>query len=473
MQRIIRTNDAFAQSNAAADEKLQMLTQFCPPHLLSLFAIPRKGQADILEWWSPLGGQPQPMAALSHEQQQELLNVYEHRQQTLTELAEQLTAKQQPAAAEAIHSLLGQPNLNQLYSIDNQPVLINWDSEPPVKPAPPVVPVTPVVAATTAATAVVAKRRLWPWLLALFLLLLLLALLAWWLYCNTPKTAPVEPVAPVVVEPVKKPEPTSEPSIEPKPVVAPKPEPESKPEPEPVKAEPVKPIPEPKPEPVKPLPEPKPEVVKPKPAPPKPPRKFNNIDNFACTPNPKQPPPEFVVVFDTSGSMNERYPGSSKSYLDVSKEAFGSMIRNLHPRIDTRLIYFTGWCGTKDAGVFTGNQRAELTQRVNQLKLGIGTPITPGLLDAASKINGKSRDALIVLFIDGAGNCGENVCAVAQRLARMKPRLQINVVDITGTGEAQCIAQATKGRVYTPKNVNQMNTQLLDATKEIGKQCKQ
>ncbi|MFT0211606.1 hypothetical protein VQ643_03190 [Pseudomonas sp. F1_0610] len=473
MQRVIRTSYPFSPVNQTAHEKMQLLADFCSPHLLSLYAVARNGHDNILEWWSPLGGQPIAVTSLPAEQQQALLQLYQQRQNSLSDIAKQLTHTQ-PVVADAINSLIGTPALHNLYSIDNQPVLINWDSEPPVLLEPP--PVAPAVPlAVPAAIEVTTQRRLWPWLLALLLLLLLLGLLAWWLYLHygNKTNAVVTPVVPTVIEEPKKPEAQPEPKLEPTPepepvieapkVITPKPVPEPvKVEPEVVKVEPPKPKPAPKAEP-----------VKPKPAPTKPPRKFNNIDNFACTPNPKQPPPEFVVVFDTSGSMGERYPGSSKSYLDVSKEAFRSMISNLHPRIDTRLIYFTGWCGTKDAGVFTGGQRAELTQRVNNLKLGIGTPITPGLLDAASKINGQSRDALIVLFIDGAGNCGENVCAVAQRLARMKPRLQINVVDITGTGEAQCIAQATKGRVYTPKNINQMNAQLLDATKEIGKQCKQ
>ncbi len=501
MQRVTRTSASFSPSNTTAIEKMQMLARFCPPHLLSLFATPRKGYSDTLEWWSPLGGQPQSIASLPKEKQEELLKLYDQRQDSLAELANQLAAKQQPAAAEAIRSLLGKPNLNNLYSVDNQPVLISWDTEPPVVPAPPIVPpVAPVAATVTPAPA---KRRLWPWLLALLLLLLLLGLLAWWLYLNhwekkQPEPAiqpPVQIEEPKKIEPEPEPTPEPEPEPEPEPIIEPEPEPvvepEPIPEPEPV-VEPPKVEPVVKQEPVKPKPEPEP---KPKPQP----VKTGRVDNYACVKDKTESPPDFVTIFDTSGSMllnikanradedwitetNRLYENydnhprraallASPTREEVGKQAYVRMLYNLHPDINTRLITFNGCQKPVDHGVFSNVQRRQLVTRLSQIKAYDGTPLAASLRLAASKVNGVSKDAMIVMFVDGEDGCGENICQLASQLAASKPRLQVNIVDISGAGLSNCVAQATKGRVYNSQDAKRINALFLEATKELSNKC--
>ena len=66
------------------------------------------------------------------------------------------------------------------------------------------------------------------------------------------------------------------------------------------------------------------------------------------------------------------------------------------------------------------------------------------------------REAVMLVISDGVESCGQDPCAVAAALARAKPHLKINVVDITGTGAGNCVARATHGQVFTAKNADEV-----------------
>jgi hypothetical protein len=51
-------------------------------------------------------------------------------------------------------------------------------------------------------------------------------------------------------------------------------------------------------------------------------------------------------------------------------------------------------------------------------------------------------------------------------LKRAKPHLKINVVDITGTGAGNCVAQATGGKVYTARNADEVVAMTERAARE-------
>lgn len=50
-----------------------------------------------------------------------------------------------------------------------------------------------------------------------------------------------------------------------------------------------------------------------------------------------------------------------------------------------------------------------------------------------------------------------------------KPKMKINVVDITGDGASNCLARATGGRVLTPQSGMAFEQMLKQATKEAQK----
>jgi hypothetical protein len=479
MQRVIRDAHATSEGMSALQAKVALIQKHFPPTVASLFAIPRMGSGDVLEWWTELGGQPTLYADLNEDAQRRLLETYEVRQTSLGQLADELQKRGQPTEAEDLRSLLGTPELDKLYSLNGEPLVVRWNQRPPKPIVPPVVPVVPP------------SRRGW-WIAAalLALLLLLLALWLWWFLHREPVVVvpPVAPVAPVVT-PVEKPvEPVPEPVVEPEPEAKPAPVPEPTPEPvpEPKPVPPPKPAPEPKP-----VPPPKPVVAAPPPAP--------TLDNFACRKNaPNAEIPQFVVVLDTSGSMNlniksvkadeDWYFGSDlnklldpnrtmrltakPSRMDVAKDSLASMINGLDPKIDTRLITFAGCERTPDRGVFKFGDRPRLINGIRGLVPDDGTPLADSLARAASTVDGRNNDAVIVMFVDGEDGCGQDVCAVSRRIAREQPRLRVNVVKIGAGGPSRCIAENTGGRVYNSTNAAELSNQLKQASKEVSSSAK-
>lgn len=460
MQRVIRDTHAVPDGTSAQQSKVALIQKHLPPVAASLFAIPRTGADGIVEWWTELGGQPTPYADLDKDSQRRLLQTFQQRQDAIRQLADELRKRDQPDTAHQLESLTGEPIPGDLYSLNGEPLVIRWDTPRAPKVMPP--PLVPPAAAVAPVAAGSKGWRLAALLLGLLLLLLLLlALWAWWFWRPAPV---VELVAPSpIVEPAK--------------VVAPDPEPE----PEPVV------VPEPEPEPAPPPP-PKPEPVA-KPAPPP------SLDNYACRKGAaKVETPQFVVVLDTSGSMMlnikavkadedwffgnslNRYTDVRRAQqifqppnrMDVAADSLNGMIKALDPKIDMRLITFAGCESTPDHGVFRFGDRPRLMSGIRGLVGNDGTPLAASLEKAASTVDGRNRDAMIVMFIDGEDGCQQDACAVSRRVAQQQPRLRVNVVNIGVAGASRCIAENTGGRTYASTDAAELAKVLKLATKEVS-----
>ncbi|MGY2289875.1 hypothetical protein ACW9H6_08895 [Pseudomonas sp. SDO528_S397] len=460
MQRVIRDVHATTDTADALQDTVALIQKHLPPVAASLFAIPRTGADGTLEWWTGLGGQPTPYADLDSDRQRRLLHTYEQRQSALIHLADELKKRDQADAARRLETLIGEPILSDLYSLNGEPLVIRWNTPRPPKPLPPPV-IAPAALAPVAAAAGV--PRAWRWaalLLGLLLLLLLLLALWWWLWRPVPVVEPMAPAA--VVEPAVVAEP---PAPAPEPVAEPEPEPEPVPEPEPA---------------------PPPPVVK---APPP------TLDNYACRKGAaKVETPQFVVVLDTSGSMmlninavkadEDWFFGSPASRfldedraqrifqpptrMDIANDSFGGMLKALDPKIDTRLITFAGCGSTPDHGVFKFGDRPRLMAGLRGLTPNDGTPLAASLEKAASTVDGRTRDAMIVMFIDGEDGCDRDACAVSRTIAKNQPRLRVNVVNIGAGGASRCIAENTGGRTYASNNATELAKAMKLATREVA-----
>lgn len=406
MQRVVIENYAYYAALQTLDAKVSLIVKHFPPSVASLYALPKAGANNIVEWWSPLGGQPILYASLDKSQQSLLLQKYAQRQQSLQLLIDELEKRGQAEQASTLHSLLGEPDLNNLYSINQDPVLVRWGPPPPVEPAP--VAASPVVPPSVPAPVPPRRRRLWPLLLLpLLLALLLLAWLAHWWWNSA------------------------------------------------------------------------------------------RVESYSCQPA-GTTPPEFVTIFDTSGSMslnlqtssedeawfakfinsndggdehNERIDRllSEPKRVTVAKQAIVNMIEDLHPAIDTRLITFAGcFFNTQDHGIFTQQKRPQLLSLIRGIEVDDGTPLAANLRYAASKVDGRNNDAMIVMFVDGLDGCGGNVCAVAETIARDQPRLKVNVVNIGNDPSETCITALTGGRTYDSTNAQAITKVLAKATQEVS-----
>ena len=406
MQRVTRDTSPPPQGTAHLDAKIALIHKHFPPIIASLYARPRLGSDGVLEWWSELGGQPQRYAELKDTEQAPLLEKYAQRQAALGQLADELQRQGDGGAAQQLRTLIGPPDLDNFYSLNGDPLVVRWGERPA-----PVAAVAPLAPATAAiAPVLVKRRRWWPWLLLLGLLALLLAL--WWWRADWLRL-----------------------------IHAP------------------------------------------------------SVHSYACrAPGDVQPPPQFVTVLDTSGSMNlnidataadeewlfTRGQGVSNqdprkmallagpTRLEIAKQALVGTIEQLHPDIDTRLITFNGCGSVPDRGLFDNAARPRLIDGIQHLNADGGTPLAASLREAAASVDGRDRDGVVVMFVDGEDNCGANVCTVAREVAADKPRLRVNVVSIGDSELSNCIAEATGGRVYSARDAGGLAQGLKGATKEVA-----
>jgi hypothetical protein len=425
-------------SVAALDAKIRLVRRHLPANISELYALPREGSGSVLEWWTELGGQATPFTRLNSDQQTQLLAQWHQHQKTIRHLADELQRGGNAHAADSLRSLLGYPDPQHVYSINGTPLVVRWDS----LESRPLTPATALAVPMEVAESSTRRRR--PWLLASLLLLGLVSLLAWW--CWRPHAKPLDTVASEISEPLHEEIPESRPPTIAEPIVVPP-------------------------------------VV--------------GVENQKdCrAPEPDKKPPQFVVVLDTSGSMDlnintvheqDEWYGrvgatldpsdprvarlmSKPSRLDVAKHSLARMVDNLQPQIDTRFMAFAGCNSVVDYGLFAQSKRAGLIRGINGLKAAGGTPLAASLAKAASTVDGRNRDAVVVMFIDGIDNCQQDACAVSREIAQRQPRLKVNVVNIGQNALSNCMAENTGGRVYVSSDAAKLRDMLQQASQEVSK----
>ncbi len=437
-----------------------------------------------------------------------------------------LTQASAAPAADAVYSVNGQPVLlywgNALPADPKFKVLVppsfpavpSTLEEPsiPVVPATPVAPVAPVI---TAAPPAASSGRRTRWLLALFLLLLIVFLL-WWFFCpkaprqqlttNVSKplalsTVESKPVAPVPVVPKPqlvpvKPAPSPPEVVPPKVTVPVKP-----PLPKTITVDNAKDV----------CPEDRtaalaPEMIVVFDA--------SNSMRMNISANDAEQKWVFNVLFATpdsafsnlssndvqrlsriaqltsrteadndwmykiliAGALNHLGPSDREKLarllreptrITTAKQATTSVIQRLPKDVGTGLVVVDRCTnGARNLGRFGPTQRGQILGRLSQLTPHEGTPLADGLLQGGQLADGVTRQSTILLVSDGEESCGGDPCMVARNLKRNKPHLKINVIDIGGTGAANCAAELTGGKVYQASSVNELNAGIERAAQD-------
>ena len=417
MQRISRPGDVTLNGKELL-AKVEIIQRHFPPSIAHLFALPKE-RAGSLEWWTELQGQPVAFKDLSTQEQQKLLQRVSQRLDAVQQLSNKLAALGQTQEAQALQSLVGKPETAHLWSVHGEPLITSWGQTTPAAPA---VAPPPAVAPATASPAVAAvaaperkRRAWWLWLLPL-LLLLLLGL--WYLFWSGKLLWQLPWSHSVQVE----------------------------------------------------------------------------EGPFQCRKN--GVPPDFVMVVDTSGSMglnidvdpkDEKWFFSDRrtavdtllqadrikrmhaepQRMSIAKQALSQVVGNMHPAISTHVITFGQCERTFHHGPYSGAQRGSLAKLVQSLPADSATPIAESLRHAAKLVDGKDKDAVVLLFVDGEDGCGEDVCQISRELHQQKPRLRVNVVNISDKPMSNCIAENTNGRVYAAKDANTLVAHLTAAANEV------
>lgn len=502
------------------DLVVRTLGNHVPPSVTALYAIPQVNSEGGVLFFSSYAGQPTPYRELEPQIAKEFSTVLFQRLRAIEQFSIAYAAKpgHDPVILQHLRNASADPPIEAIYSVGGQPVLLFWDKAVPSQALREklVAPPPPVLSAPTDR-----RHPLW-WGLALALFLLLLALV-WWLWCprsplNAVKdplqeliskepqanltTTPVppaplvpEPQEPVVAEsapepePEPKPKPAHPPVVDPEPVVEPEPEPE--PMPEPTQVDPPKPEPPPPPPPPPP-PKPKPVV--------KPPATISSAKDLCPEDRPSALAPEMVVVFDASGSMMVNINAtraeelwafgiltrgplamqflspqdrmkfdrllSQPTRMVTAQQATINTLERLPSDVSTGLVVVDECPASRNLGRFAPSQRGQMINRLRGLSPRQGTPLADGILEAGQLVDGVNKESTILLVSDGGESCGGDPCMVARNLARQKPHLKINVVDIGGSGAAACVAQATGGKVFTVSNISELKLGIDRAAKD-------
>ncbi|OTA20375.1 virulence effector protein [Xenorhabdus beddingii] len=460
------------------NELLQaVLAQYLPINFSSLFARPVKSSDGAVEWYSDLQGQPRPFAQLSGTEREKIRAQITRQLAAITRLHGQLSEKE--AVNTDVLALLAKishfPAEEQIWSIDNQPVILWGQAIPPASQplAQQLIAQQSLAKQSLAAgntnspdPALPAQRRKFRWMW--WLLLLLLALLLLWLLrgCLSPTFSPVKPVnlpeeirQPVaetaVVEPVDEAignavleESVVEPEVEPE-KVAPKMPPNVA-----VKSPPV------------------------------------DVKKLCPAQRSQNQAPEVVLVFDASESMFlgiDVTPRELQRWLQglsfenvereprritVAKQSAKKIIDKLPSDMSISLVAASDCQRVLTSSSFTFGQRRALKRTIDRIEPEGKTPLALALEKAGALVDGVDRDAMILLISDGDETCGGDPCAVANALKRKKPRLQVNVVDIMNTGAGNCIAEQTGGKVFAANNASQFTQVINQAIQEyIPENC--
>ena len=443
MQRLARFKLQEINQNVTAlfvhyDEIIKILRSHLPPSTATLFAKPEiKADQVTVEWYSELEGQPVLIAQEMQEEKQfkPIISLIQQRLNAIVTLNQELMAKGvlTPEQSAWLTQLVegATHDTRQIYLVNNEPVITGWGIGKKVEPPapPPVVPLT------------APKHRWCYWLLPL--LLLLLGLLAWW-WLNR------EPVVPPKVEPPKVEEPKKE---EPK-------------------------VEEPKPEPKKncrvvekPTDAPQMAII------------FNNASGMRYT---LLESAKKVAIFDEKLRNPAKYGITQQDiyYMErkpnrsvASKKSVAELINNIPPAVDIGLVELKSCLSTSkkasyatNHGIFTAAQRSTLKAKLNKMQVRDhrvpGTPIYEGLQKALTMVDGKEREALIVLITEGNGDCtNRSACELIKKEAKERPKLKINIVNINSPwNNTDCLAKTTGGEILNGDMTNQVK--LTEAIKK-------
>ena len=121
-------------------------------------------------------------------------------------------------------------------------------------------------------------------------------------------------------------------------------------------------------------------------------------------------PTDMVLVFDTSGSMDEMVPGGHK--MDVGKAAMWKFIDLLPNSYNIGLVAFSNEndCGTKtlqDVKRSTPKNRQELKKAISSLRAYGNTPIGDAIRRATGMLANSTHKKRIVVLTDGEETCSE------------------------------------------------------------------
>ncbi|MBK4718452.1 VWA domain-containing protein [Azospirillum sp. YIM DDC1] len=183
--------------------------------------------------------------------------------------------------------------------------------------------------------------------------------------------------------------------------------------------------------------------------------------------------PEVVLIVDGSKSMDERHLGP-QTRMDMARRSIEHMVRGLPKPVEVALVEFTTCTDVRRDKFYSAPERDALVREVQRLTPTGGTPLARSL-ERAGNIVSSDAEATIIVVSDGDDTCHGDPCAAARAIKARKPRVTINVIDLSdqsGRATVQCIAKATGGKVLSPNSGADMLQKMQQATRQPDiRQC--
>jgi hypothetical protein len=119
---------------------------------------------------------------------------------------------------------------------------------------------------------------------------------------------------------------------------------------------------------------------------------------------------DLVLIFDTSGSMNEGVPGGRK--IDLGKAAMWKFVEMLPPNTNVGLVAFAGFCDVKTVSPLqkaSSETRQNLRSAIAGLRADGSTPLGYAVDRAIHMLEGSPLKKRIVILTDGEETCDQRV----------------------------------------------------------------
>jgi len=168
-------------------------------------------------------------------------------------------------------------------------------------------------------------------------------------------------------------------------------------------------------------------------------------------------PARVQIIFDGSGSMWGKIPGSSEAKFSLARQGLRQILPALDRTAEVGLVLF----GHRRRGDCSDVEQAVALQPLNPQQIltplealnpkGRG-PLTLAMVAAADVLPGGEGKESLLLIHDDYDNCQSDPCQIAGELRRARPELTIHVVSIgTKPEDAErmaCVPRITGGRHF-------------------------
>lgn len=173
--------------------------------------------------------------------------------------------------------------------------------------------------------------------------------------------------------------------------------------------------------------------------------------------------PESILKFD----VLMREPGRKR--MDDARNAALEFVDSLSTRATVGIAAFHARC---DARIYLQPtlDRNEARQVIDGLKSLSGTPIAAALRKVREAFDTNADpDAprSVILITDGHETCKGDPCAEARALAKSYKNLRIHVIDVTGTSQLQCVAEAGAGTIVRASDLTALKAAVAQAATDV------